>query len=350
MARTRVGVVGCGGVSEGAYLPNLAASAAVQVEAVCDVDPERARRAAQRHGVARAFTDVDAMLARADFELLVNLTPMPLHAPINRKGLRAGRHVWCEKPIATSLADGAALLEEAERRGLGLYGAPNCVLSPTFRAAAKVVGGGEIGKVCAARAKYGHGGPHAEWFYKAGGGALFDLGVYNVTTLTGLLGPARGVVALSGVARPRRTVAGAEITVEADDNTMLLLDFGDARFGSIMTGFVYPPEHDRRATIELLGTGGAVSWLGHDFAPRGIEVSRAGATGWETRATDQEGYHWSCGASYVAECLASGTRPAMTGPHAYHVLEVMLAALDAARTARYVPVRSSFPWPVYGEA
>ena len=72
--------------------------------------------------------------------------------------------------------------------------APNTVLSPTFRAAAEVVGSGEIGKVCAARGRYGSNGPHEPWFYEAGGGSLFDLGVYNVVTLTGLLGPARGVV------------------------------------------------------------------------------------------------------------------------------------------------------------
>src|SRR5438270_637506 len=83
------------------------------------------------------------------------------------------------------------------------------------------------GRVHAAHGRDGHGGPSwGPWFYRKGGGSLFDLGVYNITTLTGLLGPARGVVALSGVAVPERVVEGERVRVEADDNVMLLMDHG----------------------------------------------------------------------------------------------------------------------------
>jgi len=348
MTRTRVGVVGCGSVSN-AYLPDLAASPHVELVAVCDADEGRARLAAQQHGVAAWYGDLDAMLAGPEFELLINLTPMRLHAPINLKGLRAGRHVLCEKPIATTLADADDLLDEAARRGVGLYGAPNAVISPTFQEAARVVRAGEIGKVCAVHGRYGHGGPHEPWFYQAGGGSLFDLGVYNVVTITGLLGPARGVVALSGIAVPRRTLHGQEFAVEAEDNTMLLLDFGDGVFASIQTGFVYPV-HDDRTTIELCGTQGAAQWLGFDWAPRGIEVRVAGSPTWETRATDQEGYTWQCGGSYVARCLAAGTEPLLTAQHAYHTLEVMLGALRSASTGQRVSLASTFPLPGGGDA
>jgi predicted dehydrogenase len=346
MAKTRIGIAGCGSVST-KYLPDLAASPHAEVVAVCDSDEARVRQAAERYGVPAWYADVDEMLRRSDFELLINLTPMRLHAPLNMKGLRAGRHVLSEKPIATDLRAADELLEEAGRRGVGMYGAPNAVLSPTFRAAASAINAGEIGKVCATHARYGHGGPHEPWFYQAGGGSLFDLGVYNVVTVTGLLGPARGVVALSGIAVPRRTLHGQEFTVEAEDNTMMLLDFGDARFAVIQTGFVYPV-HDDRVTIEFCGTGGAIHWLGFDWAPRGIEVRTKGAKEWETRATDQQGYTWQCGGSYLARCLALGERSAMTPEHAYHTLEVMLGAFESARTGQRVEIRSTFPWPVGG--
>ena len=354
MAKIRVGVAGCGSVGEHAYLPDLAASPHVELAAVCDVDEERARRVARRHAVPTWYADVDAMLARSDFDLLLNLTPMRLHAPINLKGLRAGRHVFCEKPLATTLQEADELIEEAGRRNLSLYAAPNAVLSPTFRAATEVVSSGEIGQVCAARGRYGSNGPHEPWFYEVGGGSLFDLGVYNVTTLTGLLGPARGVVALSGVAVPRRMLRGRELTVEADDNTMLLLDFGAAVYAVIQTGFVYPmyPGHrgvfDDRTTIELVGTRGVVNWLGYDWASHGIEVRTTSSETWEMRATDQKGYTWQCGGSYIARCLAEGEEPLMTLEHAYHTLEVMVGALESARTGRRVGIRSTFPWPVVG--
>src|SRR5207244_5402028 len=138
-----------------------------------------------------------------------NLTAMPFHFPINLEALQAGRHVFCEKPIATSLSEGKVLLDEAQAHGVRLFGAPNAVTSPAFRCLAEIVASGEIGRVHAAHGRYGHSGPRwGPWFYQKGGGSLFDLGVYNVTTLTGLLGPVRGAVELSGVAIPERTAAG----------------------------------------------------------------------------------------------------------------------------------------------
>jgi predicted dehydrogenase len=352
VARIRVGVAGCGSVSARHYLPDLAASPYVELVAVCDTDESRAVSVAGNNGVRQYYTDIDAMLAGADFELLCNLTPMREHGPIALKALRAGRHVLNEKPLAVNLHEADALLEEAARRGLVVTAAPNAVLSPTFRAAAAAIASGEIGKVCAARGRYGHSGPHEPWFYKSGGGALFDLGVYNVVTLTGLLGPAVGVVALSGIAVPRRTLHGEEFSVEADDNTTLLLDFGDGVQAVIQTGFVYPRRakggagYDDRATIELLGTSGAINWLGYDWEPHGIELCTETSDSWETRAVDQHGYTWKNGGSALARSLALGERSAMTAEHAYHTLEVMLGALDSAATGRRVALHSTFPWPV----
>src|SRR5579862_1835394 len=155
MTRTRVGVVGCGSVST-KYLPDLAASPFAEVVAVCDNDETRVRQTAERYAVPAWYTDLDSMLVGSDFALLINLTPMRLHAPFNLQALRAGRHVLCEKPIATTLAEADQLMEESARRGVRLFGAPNAVISPTFRAAAEAIGAGEIGKVCAARGRYGH--------------------------------------------------------------------------------------------------------------------------------------------------------------------------------------------------
>ncbi len=352
MPSVRVGVIGCGDVSEKSYLPDLAASPYVELVAVCDIAEERARRVAEHHGVPAWYTDTAAMLKGSEFELAINLTPMPLHGPLNRLALEAGRHVLCEKPFALTLPEADDLINAAARRNLGLWGAPNAVISPTFRAAAEAVLSGEIGLVYSARARYGHPGPHEPWFYKAGGGSLFDLGVYNVVTLTGLLGPAKAVVALAGVAIARRTLRGEEFGVEADDNVALLLDFGGASYAVIQTGYVYPMYsghrgvHDDRVTIELVGTRGAINWLGYDWAPKGIEVRTVDSETWDTRAADQQGYTWQCGGSYLARCLATGEKPLMTVEHAYHTLEVMLAALESGRTGRRVEVRSTFPWPV----
>src|SRR5438045_1638134 len=105
MASIRVTVAGCGSVS-GAYLGDLKQSPHVELVSVCDAAPERAARRAAEHGVPHEFADVDAMLAGPEFDLLINLTAMPSHFPLNLKALQAGRHVLCEKPIATTLGEG----------------------------------------------------------------------------------------------------------------------------------------------------------------------------------------------------------------------------------------------------
>ena len=98
--------------------------------------------------------------------------------------------------------------------------------------------------------------------------------------------------------------------------------------------------YDERSTIELLGTKGAINWLGYDWAPEGIEVRTNSDPDWQTRGVDQQGYTWQCGGSYVARCLAEGTPSLMTAEHAYHTLEIMLGALESARTGRRVEFRS----------
>ena len=115
----------------------------------------------------------------------------------------AGKHVWSEKPIANSLAAGEELLALAKARGVRVWGAPTVVNSPQYAFMAKAIAEGKLGRVSCAHASYGHLGPGwSAFFYEAGGGSMPDLGVYNLTTLTGLLGPARSVnatiVAITG--------------------------------------------------------------------------------------------------------------------------------------------------------
>jgi predicted dehydrogenase len=343
MPPIRIAIAGCGSVSE-KYLPDIARCPYAEVVAVCDTERARAEARAAEFDIAQAFGSAADMLAGADFDLFVNLTAMPSHFELNLAALRAGKNVLCEKPIATSREDGKLLLATATERGVLMTGAPIVVTSPAFRAMARAITEGDLGRVVAARGCYGHSGPTwGPWFYRKGGGCLFDLGVYNITYFTGLLGPARSVVAMSGTAIPERYIDGERVEVEAEDNTMLLIDHGNAVFSSIQTGFGYGRYHEDR-TIEVIGTGGSAYLLGWDWEPHGVEVSLPG--GWSIRAEDQDDYAWQHGASYVSECLATGRAPAVTGEHAYHVLDVMLGALESAESGRRIEVESRFAWPV----
>jgi predicted dehydrogenase len=279
--------------------------------------------------------DVDAVLV---------LTSMTEHARLAVAALEAGKHVLVEKPMATSLADGERLLAAAERAPGFLVCAPHILLSPTYGAMHARAGAGEIGGLLSARARYGWAGPWwGRWYYEPGGGALFDLGIYNVTSLCGFFGPARRVTAMTGVAIPERIVNGERVQVRAEDNAHVLLDFGDARFGVVSTGFTM--QRYRSPCIELYGTHGVMQMLGDDWAPEGFELWRNDAGTWELHPETDPHWPWTDGLRHLVDCIETGTPPVTRPEHAFHALEIMLAAQAAGADGRARDVTSPFPAP-----
>ncbi len=351
--KIRVGVIGCGSVS-GRYLPHLAECPYADVVSVCDIIPERAAARGKQFHVANHYPHIDAMLAGAPFELLVNLTDMQEHERLNRQAIEAGRNIWSEKPIANSLAAGQELLQLAKGKGVRVWGAPVVVASPQFAAMAKAIAAGELGAIASAKADYGHTGPDwSAFFYKEGGGSMPDLGVYNLTTLTGLLGPAKSVTAMTSIVTPTRKIyEKGEINVEAEDNAIVLLDHGDAKISCVQCGFNFfnPHGHEGKAesrhTLAIYGSRGSMGLVGYDWEPLGVDVATEAMPKFERRATDAEGYVWQQGASEVAECLATGKEPLFTPEHALHVVEIMTAARQSQREGRRISLASTFRWPV----
>jgi predicted dehydrogenase len=319
-----------------------------EIVALCDNRPERVKQMAEKHGIDRSYTDFDRLLQDVRFDLMVNLTSMNLHAPFNQKALEQGIHVWCEKPVATDLPSARELLAISKRTGAQLYGAPNAPASPAFRFMAESVSSGRLGKVTAANGTYGWSGPEwGAWFYRKGGGALFDLGVYNITTLTGLLGPAKSVTAMSGIAVAERKVhdEALPVQVEADDNVAIVIDHGNAVYSTVQTGFVYAAQREDW-TIQVIGTEGAMTMQGYDWEPKGVNLFTKSSNAWELHAVDQAGYSWAGGASYIAECLAEGRKSVIQAEHAVHVLEIMLAAQESSRTGRRIAIETWFSYPL----
>jgi predicted dehydrogenase len=352
--RIRTGVIGCGSVSH-SYLPVLTKSPFVEVVSLCDIKPERARKQAERFKVANHYPNIDAMLAGVPFDFLVDLTDMQEHEKINRRGLEAGKHVWSEKPIANSLEAGQKLLQLALKKKLRLWGAPITVQSPQFAFMAKQLAAGKLGRVAAAHSHYGHEGP--EWsafFYEKGGGSMPDLAVYNLTSLTGLLGPAKSVMAMVSIVTPERTVGDkGKIKVTEEDNAMVLLDHGNGVISHTQSGFNYfnPHGHDgskeTRYTIDVVGSKGFMGLVGYDWAPLGVDLATEQSRKVERHATDAQGYVWQQGAALAAEVLATGREHLLATPeHALHVLEIITAARESSASGKRIKLKSTFKWPV----
>lgn len=351
--RTRVGVIGCGSVS-GKYFPHLASCPFVELVSACDIIPERAARAAQQHQIPHHYPHIDQMLAGAPFDLLVNLTDMQEHEHLNRRALEHGKNVWSEKPMANTWEAGQALLEFARTKGIRIWGAPTAVNSPQFAFMSQTLAAGKLGRIAAAHADYGHTGPDwSSFFYEKGGGSMPDLGVYNITSLTGLLGPAKHVVAMTSVVTAQRQIyQKGTIDVTAEDNAMILLDHGNGAISHIQCGFNYFNPHghegskETRHTISIVGTKGAMGLVGYDWEPLGVDLATEDHPAYERHATDAQGYVWQQGASLAAESLATGKQLLIRPEHALHVLEIMEAARKSQETGQRIQLRSSFPWPV----
>ena len=340
----RFAVLGLGSVLTGPYrmrLEQLARRGQAQVVTVYDPDPVKRRWAADTFG-CREGLDEEEVLSSPDVDAVMVLTSMREHSGLAIRALQHGKHVLVEKPMAVALEDAQRLIAVARDADRVLVCAPHILLSPTYRELHHRVHTGVIGTPVLARARYGWSGPWwGPWFYQRGGGALFDLGVYNLTSLCGFLGSVRRVTAFVGTAIPERVVDGTPMQVDSEDNAHLLLDFGQSRFASLMTGFTI--QKYRSPAIELYGTDGVLQLLGDDWAPEGFEQWRNEAGVWELHPEVDPDWPWTEGVAHLVDCIEKGHQPVTRPEHAYHALEVMLGAQESARSGRVVDIQSEFP-------
>jgi predicted dehydrogenase len=150
---------------------------------------------------------------------------------------------------------------------------------------------------------------------------------------------------MTGVAVPDRLVNGRTIEIEAEDNAHVLLDFGGSRFAVVTTGFTM--QKYRSPAIELYGSAGTVQMLGDDWAPEGYELWRNDVGAWQLHPEPDPGWPWTEGLRHLVECIETGRSPVNTPEHAYHALEIMLAAQAAGRDGRAREIGSDFPAPRY---
>ncbi len=353
--KIKVGLIGCGSVSN-MYLPHLSKSLCVELVSTCDIVPDRAKVAAEKYKIPNHYPHIDLMLAGAKFDLLVNLTNMQEHGRLNRLAILKGINVWSEKPLANTYNEGKALLALAKQKNVKIWGAPAVVNSPQFAFMAKAINEGKIGKVAAAHAHYGHLGPTwSAFFYEQGGGSLPDLGVYNLATLSGLLGPVKEVVAMTNVITPTRNVDDkGQIKVIAEDNAMVIMKHASGALSHVQCGFNYfdPYGHEghgqEKPTISIVGTKGSMHLVGYDWKPFGVDMATIDDEKGQRYATDSGTYVWEQGASVIAESMAKGTEPLINAEHALHVLEIIEAARASQATGKRILLESVFRWPVVG--
>jgi len=351
--KLRVALIGCGSVSN-RYLPQLKSSSLIEVVSLCDIKYERAVAQAKQFNVPNTYPHIDKMLAGVPFDMMVTTTDMQVHGELNKKALMAGKHVWSEKPMANTYAEGKALLALANSKKLRLWGAPAVVNSPQFAFMSKTIQEGKLGRIASAHGQYGHTGPTwSAFFYEKGGGSMPDLGVYNMATLTGLLGPARSVMAMTSIVNPERTVDDkGKIKVEAEDNAHILLQHDNNVISHVMCGFNYFDPHGHEAkgqslhSIQIYGDYGNMRLIGYDWETSGVMLDTSWNEPPKLHATESEGYEWQEGARVTGESIIKGIEPKINVEHALHVLEIIEAARKSSATGKKIMLESKFKWPM----
>ena len=254
---SRVGVIGCGVISE-VYLKNLQ-SFGISVVAVADLDADRAAARAEQFRIPLVLSPAE-LIEHPDIDLVLNLTVPKAHAEIARKVLERGKHVHTEKPLALRAEDAKALVDLARARGLRIGSAPDTFLGSHLQTARKVLDDGWIGEPVGATAfMMSHGPerwhPNPDFFYQAGGGPMFDMGPYYLTALVHLMGPIRRVTGTAQTTFESRVIGspnrfGERIPVEIPTHVQGLLEFERGATGAIITSF--DVWHSELPRIEIL--------------------------------------------------------------------------------------------------
>ena len=298
--------------------------------------PELLERRPEAELVADALDVV-----RSGVDVVVVLTPPAAHAPVARLALEHGKHVLVEKPLALSRAEAEELAVLAGARDVHLYASPFVHLSPTLRVLWTLVRRGAIGLVHSGRGLYGNAGsPWAGWYHSPGSGPVPDMAIYNLKTLTAILGPVREVLAAEATAVPLRELGG-ELVASAPDVSHLVLRHAGGALSSIVSSQAI--QRYRRPAVELYGTEGTINLLGDDWHPRGLEVWRNELSHWQLWDAIDETWTWSDGLRELVAAVAEGRAPLGELEQDLHLLDVVDAARAAAAARSAVAVESSFP-------
>jgi predicted dehydrogenase len=381
--KVRLGIVGAGTISLRVLRHLVQPDVAEQVSltAVCDPVTDRARGVADKFGIGRWFTEYEALLDSDVVDAVTIASPISFHYEQVRQALLAGKHVHCNKPMTTTVREAEELIKLARERNLRLVPSPGEMLRPHNQYIKEIIGRGEIGTLCWAACGAAFGTYHQDeaerqgsdilsnvdpsWYFrKPGGGPLYDMTVYALTALTGILGSALRVTALSGTRIKEREFRGALVPCDADDNTVMLLDFGNNLFafaygtasGSLTQGF----------NGSYFGTRGAIIGLtlnGNPLNYPGVELARQAQAGFGVEWQNQNvGNQWLL--PHIGELhrhlpeqhvfedimqlidgIAEGKASLVTPEHAAHVIDIIESAYRANATGHTQSLSTSVPSP-----
>jgi predicted dehydrogenase len=346
-----IAVVGCGTISN-QYLTNLARFPEVEVLFCADLDLSRAKAQAAAYGIPGYGTMAQA-LEHPGVDLVVNLTIPVAHAEVALAAIGAGKHVWNEKPLTLSVAEGSRLLAMAAEHGVRVGCAPDTVLGAGIQSARRLIDSGGIGTPLSALILYQGPGPQTwhpapEFLFAPGAGPLFDMGPYYLSTLAALFGPASLVAAIGRRSSGTRTIgagprAGTEFSVTVPTYVAGLVEYAGGQAAQFQFGWDSPLS--RYGFVEITGTEATLAVPDPNQFDGDLRVRKVGDADWTVIPSVGAAAGRGSGALDMVRAIKAGEPHRASGEMALHVLEMMVAVERSASTAGFEPVQTSFAMP-----
>lgn len=268
----QVAIVGTGGMGV-CHAQEFSRIPGVRIAAVCDVDAGRAGAFADRHAPGAAvFTDAAQLLREAAIDAVSIVTPDHLHAPLSLLALAAGRHVLCEKPLATNYADAKRMVAAAKKAGVVNMVNFSYRNAPALQKAVQLVRSGRLGEIVHVEASYlqswltskvwGDWQTNPAWLWRLSSkhgsrGVLGDIGVHILDFASCPVGPIRSVQARLKTFDRLKGRRRGEYPLDANDSALLQVEFANGALG-VIHATRWATGHANSLALKIHGTKGAL--------------------------------------------------------------------------------------------
>jgi predicted dehydrogenase len=359
----RIGVMGCGNIST-TYFKFAPLFKGLEITACADLNPAMAKaRAAEYSVTAMKPTE---LLASPDIDVILNLTIPDAHFGVSLAAVKAGKHVYSEKPLVLSIKDGIALKKAADAEKVRVGCAPDTFLGGAHQRARKAIDDGDVGKITSGTAHvmgFGmeHWHPNPDFFFNPGGGPILDMGPYYIANLINLIGPVTRVGALTSIAQKTRTIssqprAGEKLKVKTPTNVQALLQFASGATVTLIAS--WDVWAHRMSNMELYGTEGALfvpdpNFFGGEVLATKRNGDAEPLSAWDHPfgANNQEHPHGmvanyrTAGLADMAAAIAGKRDTRCSLDRTLHGVEVMTSILKSGETGKFIDLKTTCTRP-----
>jgi len=327
----KIGIIGLGAISQRSHIPNFQEVNGAEIIAVCDPIEEKSKLVAEKWGIKHCFTDYKDLLSLDEVDAVSVCTPNRFHASITVDACNAGKHVLCEKPIATTLEDAQRMIDAAKKNNVKLEIAQFKKFMPVYEVGKEILEEGLIGNILTVRTKLGHGGPEGwsptgDWFLKkrlAGMGPLVDLGIKHISLIRWFIDDE--IESVIG-----RTETLAKNPSEVEDYAVGVLKFRSGKICILEASWRTKPSFKG---TEIVGTKGT---LFMDYPNTRLEVRIADKVNTIFHPEIPEESKKGNPFQRFVDCIKENRTPDVTAEDEKKSLEVALAISKSSETGKFI--------------